>query len=255
MVDARQQVLAEPHPPSSYRARVEGTGIERAAALVMAPRGDLELTRALNDAVLDLGREVPGFFFPVCSVHPADGEAAIEELVRVRSLGATWLKLHPNTQAFDVADPVVVPVVQLAGELGMAVLFDAYSPWDPAQPGKFVQLAIAAPDAKLILAHAHGHNFAALLVYDILAKYPWWDRRVWIDVSATSTLLAGGPYVEQFRWVLRKVGVDRVLFGSDYPLDDPVAAVAAAEHLGFEQDELDRIFYQNARELLDATSP
>jgi hypothetical protein len=43
--------------------------------------------------------------------------------------GCTWLKLHPNTQAFDVADPAVHEVVARATEHGLPVLFDAYSPW------------------------------------------------------------------------------------------------------------------------------
>lgn len=54
------------------------------------------------------------------------------------------------------------------------------------QPGKFVQLAIAAPQARLILAHAHEPGFPQLLVYEILARYPWWPRQVWIDISATA---------------------------------------------------------------------
>ncbi|MGH9072274.1 MAG: amidohydrolase family protein [Acidimicrobiales bacterium] len=251
MVDLRQQVLADPHPPTDYLAKVNGTGIERAAALVMAPRADLELTRALNDAVLALSHDHGGFFFPVCSVHPADGDQALAELERVAGAGARWLKLHPNTQDFDVADPAVVPVVRKAAELQLPVLFDAYSPWDPAQPGKFVKLAIEVPEAKLILAHAHGPSFAALLVYEVLARYPWWRRQVWIDISATASLLAAGPYVEQFVWVLRKVGMDRILFGSDYPLDNPRTALANVLQLGFSDAELQLVLHDNTAALLD----
>jgi uncharacterized protein len=222
----------------------------RAAALVMAPRDDLERTRALNDAVLALCDGHDGFFFAACSVHPADGAEAAAELERVAELGATWVKLHPNTQDFDVADPEVTEVVRAATRLGLPVLFDAYSPWDRAQPGKFVSLAMAVPEARLILAHAHGADFPSLLVHEIVSRYPWWPRRVWIDVSATASLLAGGPFAEQFAWVLRKVGTDRVVFGSDYPLDDPGRAIDAVLSLGFDDDELRAIFHDNAAELL-----
>jgi predicted TIM-barrel fold metal-dependent hydrolase len=249
MVDERQQVLAEPHPPEDYLAKVEGLGIVRAAALVIAPKDDIDTTTGLNDAVLALGKE--GFFFPVCSVHPADGESALAELERVAAAGAKWLKLHPNTQDFDVADPSVVPVVAKAAELGMPVLFDAWSPFDAAQPGKFVKLALQVPEARLILAHAHGPGFAQLLVYEVLSRYPFWPRRVWIDISATASLLEGGPFAEQFIWVLRKVGVDRILFGSDYPLDDPRRAVEAVSRLGFDEEELRLIFHENVSALLE----
>ena len=250
MLDADDQMGKQPHPPEAYRKLVNESGITRAAALTMAPAGDLQRTRARNDAVLKLADESEGFFFPVCSVHPADGSAALAELDRVAAAGSAWLKLHPNTQDFDVADPAVTDLVARAAELRLPVLFDAYSPWDASQPGKFVSLAMAIPAARLILAHAHGPSFAQLLVYEVLARYPWWPRQVWVDTSAVASLLANGPFAEQFTWVLRKVGTDRIIFGSDYPLDDPLQAIQAVEQLGFSAAELEAVMHDNAAELL-----
>jgi predicted TIM-barrel fold metal-dependent hydrolase len=251
LVHPSQQLIEEEHTGDAYRARVAGSGIELAAALVMAPADDIARTRALNNGVLNLASTSDGFFFPVCSAHPFDGELAMRELERVRERGARWIKLHPNTQRFDVADPRVTDLVTKCAELGMPVLFDGYSPWDPGQPGKFVQLAMAVPSARLILAHAHGPQFPSLLVYEALARYPWWNRRVWIDISVMGPLYAESPFAEQFTWVLRKVGLDRVLFGSDYPMDQPETAVAQVRRLGFSEEELALIFYENARRLLD----
>jgi predicted TIM-barrel fold metal-dependent hydrolase len=250
MLDPDAQIVAAPHPPEAYQALVEGSRIGRAAALTIAHGGDLKRTTARNDAVLRLTRDSGGFFFPVCSVHPADGAAAIEEVDRVAAAGAAWLKLHPNTQAFDVADPAVEAVVRRAAERELPVLFDAYSPWDANQPGKFANLAMAVPEARLILAHAHGPGFPQLLLYDILARYPWWRRNVWTDISATGPMLAGGPFAEQLTWVLRKFGIDRVIFGSDYPIDDPLTAVAAVSKLGFTAEEQAAILHDNAAALL-----
>lgn len=251
MLDSESQIVAVPHPPEAYRALVDGSTVLRAAALTIAHRGDLDRTRARNNALIKLAQDSQQFFFPVCSVHPADGLAALREIDRVASAGAAWLKLHPNTQRFDVADPAVTKIVRKAAECGLPVLSDAYSPWDANQPGKFVNLAIAVPESRLILAHAHGPGFPQLLVYDILARYPEWQRNVWIDISVTGPLLAGGPFAEQFAWVLRKVGVDRVIFGSDYPLDNPLTAVRAVAELGFTDDEQAVILHDNASALLN----
>jgi hypothetical protein len=73
---------------------------------------------------------------------------------------------------------------------------------------------------------------------------------VWIDISVTGALLAGSPFAEQFAWVLRKVGIDRVIFGSDYPVDDPLAAVRAVAKLGFTDEEQALILHDNADALL-----
>jgi hypothetical protein len=250
MLDPEGQIVGVPHPPEAYLDLIRGSRIRRAAALTIAPAGDPKRTSSRNDAVLRLARESDGFFYAACSVHPVDGAAALTEVDRVAAAGAAWLKLHPNTQHFDVADPAVTDVVRRATEHGMPVLFDAYSPWDANQPGKFVNLAMAVPESRLILAHAHGPSFPQLLVYDILARYPWWQRNVWVDISATGLMLAGGPFAEQFTWVLRKVGTDRVIFGSDYPVDDPLTAVGAVAALGFTDEEQAAILHDNAAGLL-----
>lgn len=250
MLDPEGQIVAVPHPAEAYRAIVRGSQVKRAAALTIANKNDLKQTSTRNDAILRLSRDSGGFFFPVCSVHPGDGADALAEIGRIAAGGAAWLKLHPNTQGFDVADPAVTGVVRRAAECGLPVLFDAYSPWDANQPGKFADLAMAVPESKLILAHAHGPGFAQLLLYDVLARYPWWSRNVWIDISVTGPMMAGGPFAEQFAWVLRKVGIDRVVFGSDYPLDDPLAAVRAVAGLGFTDAEEAAILYENAAALL-----
>jgi uncharacterized protein len=250
MLAPESQIASVPHPPEAYRDLVRGSQVRRAAALTIASGGDMDRTRARNDAVLELGPHSDGFFFPVCSVHPADGAAALEEIDRIAAAGAVWLKLHPNRQLFDVADPAVTKVVRRATECGLPVLFDAYSPWDANQPGKFADLAVAVPEARLILAHAHGPGFQQLLFYDILRRYPEWRRNVWIDISVTGPMLAGGPFAEQFTWVLRKIGTDRIVFGSDYPLDDPLAAVRAVAQLAFTDEEQAAILYGNAAALL-----
>jgi predicted TIM-barrel fold metal-dependent hydrolase len=252
LVHSGQQLLPWEHTAEEYLTRVQGLGIERAAALVMAPPGNLELTRALNDGVLALSGEHDGFFFPVCSVNPADGDEAVAELERVVAAGARWLKLHPFSQEFDVAAPEVASLVRKAGELDLTVLFDAWSPTDVAQTGKFVQLALDVPDTRLILAHAHGMDFPKLVMYEILARYEWWPRKVWVDISGTGSLLAGSPFAEQFTWVLRKMGIDRVLFGSDYPVYDPGEAIGAVTALGFTAEEQRAILYENAARLLDS---
>lgn len=250
MLDQDDQIGADPHPPERYRELTRQSSVVLAAALTMAPANDMDKTRTRNDAVLRLAQS-DDFFYPVCSVHPADGDAALEEIDRVAATGCRWLKLHPNTQDFDVSDPAVANVVKRAADHNLPVLFDAYSPSDANQPGKFVHLAMGVPESRLILAHAHGPSFAQLLVYEFLARYPWWPRQVWIDISATATLLSGGPFAEQFAWVLRKVGTDRVLFGSDYPLDNPVEAIRAVESLGFADEEMAAIMHDNATDLLD----
>jgi predicted TIM-barrel fold metal-dependent hydrolase len=49
--------------------------------------------------------------------------------------------------------------------------------------------------------------------------------------------------------MLREVGVDRVIFGGDYPLDEPPAAVRAVISRGFTDGELAAILRRNTAAL------
>ncbi|MCY1055655.1 amidohydrolase family protein [Nannocystis sp. SCPEA4] len=68
---------------------------------------------------------------------------------------------------------------------------------------------------------------------------------------AVSELYARSPCKEQLVYVIRKIGVDRVLFGSDFPfVRTPTEAIDDVESLGLTADEERMIFYENAAALL-----
>ena len=247
-LDDRMAVGAAAQSVDDYLTAVDGLDVRRSGVLVMAPRDDLERTRVQNDLVLALAAR-DDRFYAMCSVHPADGDAALAELDRVVEAGARGIKLHPNTQSFDVADDAVRRVVARAGEKGVPVLFDAYSPFDPAQPGKFVELALACSETQVVLAHMHFMDFPKLLVYEVLARYPHFRRNVWFDMSATARLFADSPYRDQFGWVCRTVGVDRLLWASDFPMDDPRESLASLAAYGFDEAETRQITHDNAARL------
>jgi predicted TIM-barrel fold metal-dependent hydrolase len=236
------------HEPKHYLDLMGDVDLRQVGVLVMAPPDDLERTRRQNDLVLDLAAD-DGPWYAMCSVHPHDGAAALAEVDRVAEAGARGLKLHPNTQAFDVADEGVAAVVARAAEHDLPVLFDAYSPFDGDQPGKFVTLAMACPDARLVLAHMHGPRFPDLVVHAVLAEYEWWPRNVWCDVSWASDRWADSPFAKQFAWTCRQVGMDRILFGSDFPLVDPVVALASLDRFDFTPEELAAVAHGNAASL------
>lgn len=223
--------------------------VRHATAIVIALR-DGPTTSEKNDGALTAGADSGGFLIPVISVHPYDGAAALTELDRVAAAGARMLKLHPNTQHLDVADEEVAAVVRRAGEHGMVVLFDGWSPFDANQPGKFIKLAMACPGARMILAHLNGPGFADLLVYETVARYPWWPRNVYHDLSVVVEMFAGGPYAEHLAWVIRRIGTEWMLYGSDWPLCDSTTTLAAVRSLGSTDDEQRQILHDNAAGLL-----
>lgn len=224
-------------------------GVQLSALIVIASKGQLQKTRAQNDAVIDIAQRVPLRFYPVVSVHPADGEPALQELARVAQRGAKVVKLHPNTQNFDVADPAVAAVVDKCGELGLIVLFDSYKPWDPAEPGKLLLLAIEHPKTRLILAHMFLSSFREAQSFAIVHRLQM-GQNVWFDISALAPTYAGSPVAAELVWTLRQFGMDHVLFGSDWPVYTPGESANAVRRLGLTPKEQREVLYENARTLL-----
>lgn len=243
--------------PAGTPAGVEGlralddqAGVTRSALIVMARRGDLAATRAQNDHVIAEAAHSGGRFFAVASVHPLDGAGALDELTRLAAAGVRIIKLHPNTQQFDVGAPEVEAVAARAGELGLVLLFDGYSPFDANETGKFLLLAVKQPRARIIIAHIGGPRFHEMALFAMVKVFPYYHNNVWFDLSATSHLFAGSPYEAELRWLARQLGTDRILFGSDFPVDRPAHAVDDVARLGFTAAEQRQIFHDNAEALL-----
>lgn len=151
------------------------------------------------------------------TLHPAAGEAAtLAELRRAHGEGLIGLgELSPPAQGYAADDPVFRAALALAGELRMPVNLHVTDPAARPYPGKtdtpaddFTALARAFPRTTFILAHWGGRlpvgdaRFAGLpnVCYDTAASPLLYGPEIWPEMLAA-------------------LGRDRVLFGSDYPLD------------------------------------
>ncbi|WP_447724211.1 amidohydrolase family protein [Sphingomonas koreensis] len=234
-------------PP--IRALDSAAGIAKSALIVIAHAGDLPGTSARNDAVIAAAASDPQHFYAVASVHPRDGAAAITELDRLAKLGVRQIKLHPNAQQFDVADPAVARITEHCGKLGIAVLFDSYNPLDPAQVGKLVVLTVKQPKTRFVLAHMTFSQFRETMTFAMFRKMGRSDN-VWFDISAIAVAYAGSPVQPELVWTMRQLGTNRIIFGSDWPVDTPATALAAARKLGLTPDEQKQVLHDNVVALL-----
>jgi len=69
-------------------------------------------------------------------------------------------------------------------------------------------------------------------------------------LSAIATSYVDSPLEMELVWTMRQVGISRILFGSDWPVDTPAIAVDAVRRLGLSVEEQQRVFFDNAKELL-----
>jgi len=227
-------------PQEMVQARVE-----RAVLLaVPPPSADAAGVRQANDNLAAFARAHPGRFLAVAALPPLDGEAAVRETERVASLGFAGVKLSP--ERLDLGTPEVHALVARATALKLVVYIEGWWPNTAYEVGK---LALALPQARLVLTHLGGVRFADVLLFRVLDLHPFTPRNVWFDLSAVAPLYADSPFAQQLVWVCRQVGVDRILFGSDWPLTGLDEAASSVHRLGFTAKEESQVFRENAEAL------
>ena len=240
----------------AYKAQLKEThqSVTRFAGILIAERGNMAETRRKNDELIALTAKYPEMF-PIASVHPYDDQAALEEVRRIAGLGVTMIKLHPHTQKFAINDPRVAALCQLAGQLGMIVLFDNAN-IVPGDSQDLFNLAVNTPGTKFVFAHMGATNFRFwnTIVFARTAKNFYKDN-IYFDISATVTLVAHSPIQSEFVWTIRNIGVDHIMLGSDYPQFTLRQTVDALESLDLNRSEKDSILYETARKLLTPKVP
>jgi predicted TIM-barrel fold metal-dependent hydrolase len=176
-----------------------------------------------------------------------------DELEACVAAGARGVKLHPIVQRLAPGTPALWPVYELCQELGLPVLFHSgflgRSEWNAlARPSAFADVLEAFPDLRVVLAHLGRGHFDETVA--LAERFP----QVAFDTCAVVTT-AEVPWRlgdDEAVTVIRRLGVARVCFGSDYPWFDPAADAARVAGLpGLSAGEREAILGENARRILE----
>jgi predicted TIM-barrel fold metal-dependent hydrolase len=208
--------------------------------------------KANNDRQAELMRESGGKFiaFADCAL---DGryrvvDRAVEELERaVRELGLSGLKIHPSNLKIAADDPRLGPLVESAGGLGIPVLFHSNpTAYDPdfygSSPSRIHRLMYGRKQP-YVIAHLGGISSLELLEGDC-----------YVDFSGGLLGLSDLFGVEFCERLLRRIGLERVLFGTDYPIFPYERYFEVLDRMDFTEEEVERIAYKNAARLLKLES-
>lgn len=207
-------------------------GIDR--FLVCSVATKVAQVRSINEFIERKCREYPQFV-GLAAWHQ-DVEDIGEELDDIQSRGLRGIKLHPDFQEFFIDDERMIPFYKEANRRGLPVLFHTGdSRTDFSSPRRLMRVLEKIPDFTCIAAHLGGYT-------------EWEDARkelrganVYVDTS--SSLFALTP--EQARRSIEHFGVEHTMFGTDFPMWDPVTEVKRFLALGLSEEENRAIFYAN----------
>jgi len=202
-------------------------------------------------------RRHPDRLSACATLHPAAGETRVlAELRWAREQGFCGLgELSPHSQQVSGDDPVWQTVLGGAAEWGWPVLLHVTEPAGKAYPGRvltplddFVRWARQYPKTPFVWAHWG----ARLPLHPELGTEARALRNVYYDTAASPLLYDFTVFPE----MVSAVGAERVMFGSDYPLNLFPADESGPEIASFlkkaQAQELDSgtqraIFRENAR--------
>jgi len=185
---------------------------------------------------------------PFINLDPLMDESTMtaELLDKVNNHGARGIKLHPGSQQFFPSDHRLWPAYETAQRLRLPVIFHAgifpAISVQYAQPKNFIEVLESFPNLTLVMAHL-GMGF----LNEVTSMAKTYSNLVFDCAAIISITATEGEFSDsQISGLIKKVGVDRVMFGSDFPWYDPAEAVARLLRLDFGEQEKRMLLAENA---------
>jgi len=249
--------------PDEYLADMARAGIDYGVMVSFAPDHQLKNMNFWTTAITRPKKTKPAQYpmlIPFVSVSPTmKGRKPVEELEFRLKWGMRGVKIHPIAQGFPPDDPRMGPVYQWLVEHDLPILThsginvvdapERSEQTDLARPRRWLSVLAQFPTLRLILAHMGGGFWDEAI--DIARRYP----QVMLDtaIALSAVEVEGKNWLDDAAAVemIRAVGADRVLFGSDYPWIDPVGDIERIRSLALTDEEQRLILGENAARDLD----
>jgi predicted TIM-barrel fold metal-dependent hydrolase len=203
--------------------------------VAMNPNG----VRHVNEFVVDQVKEHPEFY-GFGTVHP-DMEDMPGELDYIRAEGLLGVKLHPDMQEMFPDDERLFPLYERLREWGMPLFVHCGDEHrDFSHPRHLRRLIDRFPGLTVIAAHLGGWS-----KWDEAVKYLA-HTDCYLDISSCMMFLPPERVVDY----IHAFGVERILFGTDFPIWDVVGEVRNLMALPLTDEEKEQIFFRNAQRIL-----
>lgn len=174
------------------------------------------------------------------TIHP-EYENYENELIRIYSAGLMGIKLHPDFQKFPIDLREMDDIYEVIAGLKMPILVHAGDyRYDYSGPKRIAHVLEKHPTLKVVAAHFGGYT-----QWEDSEKYLV-GKNVWFDTSSSLWKLTPDEAMR----MIRNHGVEKMLFGVDYPMWDHQEELERFNKLPLTPEERDAILYKNAVDLL-----
>ena len=248
-------LLPVPDMVDAAIARLSGglSATEREEALKEINARMLGRLERSNSWVCSLTRENPNLV-PFINLDPVMDERAMTAEIqdKFNNQGAKGIKLHPSIQCLFPNDRRLWPVYQTAQQLGLPIVCHSGTgdtSIQYAEPNNFIEVLDSFPGLTLVMAHL-GIGFFDEVI-SLARTYP----NLQFDCCAiiSSTEAERGLSDAELTALIKEIGVERVMFGSDFPWYDPAIAIERLLRLDFSEPERRLLLGENALRIYKLT--
>jgi hypothetical protein len=231
-------------------AEMDASGVDKSIILNIG-WSTHELCIETNDYILESASKYPDRLIPFIGIQPSAGADAICEINRCAAAGARGVgEIRPDVQGFKLSDHRITgPFVNALIENKLILLSHVDEPVGHNYPGKgsttpgiLFPFIAEYPELKTVLAHWGG----GLPFYTLMPEVKAALKNVWFDSAASPYLYNSSIYNR----IAELSGVDKILFGSDWPLLGPGRGIGEVTALDLSPTVANKILGGNAAALL-----
>lgn len=207
---------------------------------------------AVNKNLKELVDKYPDKFCAMADVDVSnDIEVSKTSLIKaIEEYKLNGLKIHPNNTGMNVDDEYNVALLEEFNKYELPIFIHSYpnSKDDCSATYRIKCLINKFPNIKFIISHMGAYQYEELL-----------DTNCYVDISAILPDFVNKLGIKETNNILRKFGVERLIFATDYPSSRYLAPEEIYDRyfdilnqMDFNDDEVKMIAYDNIKNIIDA---
>ena len=193
--------------------------------------------REQNDLVYDSYLKYPDRIIPYAFINPKSKDAIKELDLCLGERGYLGVKFHPWKHGYFADNtPQIDEILTHIEKFGVHIqVYPGTSPL--CTPYVWIRYAKKHPNLRFVFTHTGCREFGYSVIKAVQDV-----KNIWLETS----VIYESDVLKQMKDC---VSADRIVFGTDWPYKPVQCEIEKIYHMGFDEEELEKVFYKNAESL------
>lgn len=195
---------------------------------------------SINNFIHDTVSAYKGRMFGFATLHP-DMPNPKDEVDRVISMGFKGIKIHPDFQRFALDSESAYRLFDAIDNRLPVLVHTGDKRYKYSNPDLMLTAALRYPDTKFIAAHFGGWD-----EWESAEQRLCGIKNVWVDSSSSFYAMSE----EEALRLIYKFGINRVFFGTDFPMWPATNEIEFVDRLKLTAEEKEMLMWKNISDFL-----